>query len=82
MAIKLDKDVENRIIGSLQRYASSELELELGNLQAAMLLDYVLKEIGPSVYNRAIQDASRFMSEKVADLDANCYETEFSYWKK
>lgn len=82
MAIKLDKDVENRIIGSLQRYASSELDIELGNLQSAMLLDYVLKEIGPSIYNRAIRDATRYMNEKVSDMDANCYEPEFGYWKK
>ncbi|MBK8726370.1 MAG: DUF2164 domain-containing protein [Holophagaceae bacterium] len=82
MPIKLSKDSEAFLIGSLKRYAAEELDLELGDLKAKLLLDYVLKEVGPSVYNQAVADAQANLQEKVADLGVDCFEAEFTYWKK
>ncbi|MYM38604.1 DUF2164 domain-containing protein [Duganella qianjiadongensis] len=82
MAIKLDKDVEQRLIGSIQRYCAEHLDEEVGDLKARLLLDFCLREIGPSVYNQAIVDAQAAMQERIAELQTECYETEFSYWKK
>lgn len=47
-----------------------------------MLLAYFLKEIGPSVYNAGVADAQAFLRDRLADLDATCYEPEFVYWPK
>jgi uncharacterized protein (DUF2164 family) len=47
-----------------------------------LLLDYVLGEIGPSIYNQAIADARRFFEERAADLDGICYRAEFPYWPR
>ena len=44
------------------------------------LLDYILKEIGPSIYNQAIIDAQSVMMEKINDLQDSCYQPEFMYW--
>jgi uncharacterized protein (DUF2164 family) len=44
------------------------------------LLDFFVKEIGPSVYNRAIQDAQTYLQDRVADLEVVCFEKEFAYW--
>lgn len=82
MSIKLNKDDEKQLISSIQRYFSQNLEQDIGNLQATLLLDFILKEIGPSIYNQAVSDAQRYLQDKVSDLDANCYEMEFGYWKK
>jgi uncharacterized protein (DUF2164 family) len=82
MAIKLNKEVEERLIGSLQRYCSTHLDEDLGDLKAKLLLDFCVREIGPSVYNQAILDAQAAMQEKIAEIDASCYETEFPYWNK
>ena len=46
------------------------------------MLDYILEDIGPSIYNQAILDGQAFMNEKVNDLDGSCYFPEFTYWKK
>jgi uncharacterized protein (DUF2164 family) len=82
MAIKLSKEVEDRLLASLQRYCADNLDEEVGQLKARLLLDFCLREIGPSVYNQAVQDAQAALQEKIAELDAYCYETEFAYWKK
>jgi uncharacterized protein (DUF2164 family) len=82
MAIKLDKDVEQRLLASLQRYCANNFDEEVGNLKAQLLLDFCVREIGPSIYNQAVQDAQKVMQEKVTELETNCYETEFAYWQK
>lgn len=82
MAIKLNKDTEEHLLTSLQRYCAENFEEEIGNLKARMLLDFCLREIGPSIYNQAVQDAQAVMQEKIAEVETNCYETEFAYWQK
>jgi uncharacterized protein (DUF2164 family) len=81
MAIELNKDAQSAAVASIQRYIAENLDLAVGNMQARSLLDYVLKEIAPSVYNQAIADAQRHLQAKVLDLDVECYEKEFDFWK-
>ena len=82
MAIKLSNEVEQRLLASIQRYCAQHMDEDIGTLKAKLLLDFCLREIGPSVYNQAILDAQAAMQDKIADIDASCYETEFAYWKK
>jgi uncharacterized protein (DUF2164 family) len=80
MAITLSKDAVDKLKPSLKRFFDDELELELSDLKMAKVLDYVLKEIGPLVYNQAIKEAEAFVSGRLSDLEATCYEKEFTYW--
>ncbi len=80
MAITISPETRKRLVASIKRYAVENLDGEIGDLKAALLLDYCLKEIGPAVYNQAITDAQRYFSERVTDLDGVCHEPEFTYW--
>jgi uncharacterized protein (DUF2164 family) len=82
MAITLPKDTETFLVASLQRYAAQELDLELGDLKAKLFLDYVVREVGPSLYNLAIADAQVTLQTRVEELGVDRYEAEFTYWKK
>jgi uncharacterized protein (DUF2164 family) len=66
MGIKLNKDTEERLLASLQRYCMQNFDDDIGNLKARLLLDFCLREIGPSIYNQAVQDAQAVMHEKIA----------------
>ena len=50
-------------------------------MKAGLLLDFVLTEIGPAIYNRAVSDVQARMSEMVDELDGICYEPEAGYWE-
>ncbi len=65
---------------SLRRYFLEELDVEIGELKSSLVLDYILREIGPAIYNDAIGDARTFFDERAADLSAMCYHKEFPYW--
>lgn len=82
MTIKLNKEVEDRLRGSIRRYFSENLDDEIGELKAMLLLDFCVREIGPSIYNQAVVDAQKYLQERVSDMDGFCHEAEFDYWKK
>lgn len=80
MAITLPAETKKQLLASIRRYFTENLDEEIGDLKAGMLLDYCLKEIGPSVYNRAITDARAYFQDRVGDLESVCYEKELTYW--
>jgi uncharacterized protein (DUF2164 family) len=82
MTIEISSDATNMAIGSIQRYFAENMDEPIGNLEAGALLSFILKEIGPVVYNKAIADAQARLQERVAELDVEVYEEEFSYWAK
>jgi uncharacterized protein (DUF2164 family) len=78
--VTLSAEARTQAVASIRRYFAEELEQDIGDLKAALLLDYVLVEIGPTIYNQAMSDARRFLEERVADLDALAHPHEFPYW--
>ncbi len=82
MPITLPKDTEQRLITSIKRYFEEELEEEIGELKAAFLLEYILKEIGPQIYNQAVRDTQAHLHDKVTELDTAIYAPEYGYWKR
>ncbi len=80
--IEISPDARTRGIASIRRYFTEELELEIGDLKAALLFDYFVAEHGPTIYNQAIADARAFFEERSADLAAVCYQAEFPFWER
>lgn len=82
MAVTLSDDAQKQALASMVRFCDEELDVEISDIQAAQLLAFVLKEIGPSIYNVGVTDAQAFLRDRLADLEATCYEPEFTYWPK
>ena len=82
MPVTLPPDARTQALASLRRFCAEELETDLSDIQLRALLEFVLKEIGPSVYNGAIADAQTFLRDRLGDLEATCYKPEFAYWPK
>jgi uncharacterized protein (DUF2164 family) len=82
MAIKLDPQREAYLLGSIRQFFAEELDEAIGELKARKVLDYFVREVGPSVYNQAIADAQKSLEQAVSDLSGTRFEPEFDYWKK
>ena len=82
MTIELPKEVRAQAVASIERYFLEHLEERIGNIQAAALLNYVLEEIGPSIYNQAIADAQERLRMRSDERDIECHADEFRYWPK
>ncbi|TFE02518.1 DUF2164 domain-containing protein [Jeotgalibacillus sp. R-1-5s-1] len=56
------------MVQKIQGYFMDEYEEDIGQLRATLLLDFLLKEIGPAIYNQGVNDSHRFFAEKLEDL--------------
>jgi uncharacterized protein (DUF2164 family) len=82
MSIELEKEVRATAVQSIERYFQEELEEKIGNIRAAALLNFFLEEVGPSVYNKAVADVQERLMARVTEVDVECHEEEFAYWRK
>lgn len=76
-SIALPDSARKQAVAALRAYFAANLDEEIGDLKAGLLLDFILSELGPSVYNQAIADARAFFDERSQDLAAVCYHEEF-----
>lgn len=81
ITLELDKQQRTTAISSLKRYFEENLD-PIGDLPAGLLLNFLLEEIGPVIYNQAISDAQTRLSQRVADLNGELYADEFQYWPR
>ncbi len=80
MLITLPDDAHKHAVASIKRYFLEELDQDIGELKAGMVLDFFLKEIAPTVYNGAIGDAQAYVRDRLLDLEGVCAAPEFAYW--
>ena len=62
---------------AIKEYADDNFDEPMGDLAAGFLLDFVLEEIAPSIYNKAIRDAQEYLQARVMDLDVELGLPEF-----
>lgn len=80
--LEISKQARADAIASIKRYFRENMPEPLGDLGAALLLDFFLEEVGPAVYNQAIADAQKRMGERVSELNSDLYLDEFQYWSR
>lgn len=82
MPIDLPKEVKADAIASIERYFKANMDEPIGSLAAGELLGFILEEIGPSIYNKAVSDAQSNLQSRIMELDIDVHEAEFQYWRK
>ena len=77
--LELTGDARKLAVTSIRRHFKEELDQDVGDLKASLVLDFFLAELGPSVYNMGVADAKGFFTDRTEDLNALSLE-EFTYW--
>lgn len=80
MAITLPKETRDKALASISRFCQEDLDIDAGQMKATLILDFFLKELGPVVYNHAVGEARSYLERVTGDLEAVCFEKEFTYW--
>jgi uncharacterized protein (DUF2164 family) len=81
-SLTINDAARKQAIAALQQYFADNMDEPIGDLKAGLLLDFILSELGPSVYNQAIAEARAFFEERTSDLAAICYHDEFPTSRK
>ncbi len=79
--IELPKHQRGEAIASIRRYFEENLE-PIGDLPAGLLLNFMLEEVGPAIYNQAVADAQQRLQLQLSDLTGELYADPFQYWPK
>lgn len=66
--IKLTKEKKDHMISAIKTYFFNEREEELGDLAATMILNFILEEIAPEIYNQGVYDSYKYMNDRIEDL--------------
>lgn len=72
----LSKDELKDAASILRRYFTEELDQELGQLPAEMLVEHIGEHIGKLFYNRGLRDAESVVRAKVEDVSDTLYGME------
>lgn len=80
MAINLSNESRLDLVKSIKRFFRERLDQDIGDLKADLVLDFAMREIGPTIYNQALRDAQAWLGERLEDLEASCHKAEMGYW--
>jgi uncharacterized protein (DUF2164 family) len=67
--IVLDPDRRARLVAEIRAYLLEHHDDDVGDLKAGLLLDFLVREMGPAIYNLAIHDAQAYFQQKIEDLE-------------
>ena len=74
--IKLPKEQKEQIISKVKAYFEEERSETIGDLAAEQMIDFMIKELGPYIYNAAIDDARQMLIRKIASIEEELYSLE------
>ncbi|EGK08130.1 DUF2164 domain-containing protein [Psychrobacter sanguinis] len=66
--LQLDKEQEEVLLDELRAYMSDELNMDIGNLPAKFLLDFMVELIGPKIYDQAISDTEPWLYDRFTGI--------------
>ena len=76
MRIELDKPVRDALARTLAKRLADELDIEVGGMEAMLLIDFICETFGPHYYNQALSDAQAHLSAKMDALTEAFHELE------
>jgi len=59
------------MIEKIRIFMENEFEQPIGDLKAGLLLEFVVNELGPSIYNQGLSDSQAFVQDKLIDLEGS-----------
>ena len=72
----LEKDDRAQLVRKLRGYLKDELDVEIGGLDAELLLDVLAERIGPRFYNQGLRDAATALAKRMDALTEALEELE------
>lgn len=74
--VQFSKKERADITHRIQNYFTDELDQEIGNIPAEMLLQFFSKEFGKYYYNQGLRDAQAALASKIDEFDDAIYGLE------
>lgn len=67
-SMKLSDDAEKVVLEQLREYMTAEFDVDIGNLSARFLLDFIIETIGPHLYNQVVDDMEPWLYDRLTGI--------------
>ncbi|EXG83328.1 DUF2164 domain-containing protein [Saccharibacillus sacchari] len=74
--IKLPKEQKDEMIKELQNFFYEERGEEIGTIASERLLDHMMHQFAPYIYNQGVRDAKAAVNEKLSQVEDELYALE------
>ena len=74
--IVFSKEEQRDFIPRIKAFVRDELDTEIGDLQASLLMEFFAEKLGHAVYNRAVYDAQALIAAKADEMAEALYALE------
>lgn len=72
--IQLTDEQKKQLKDEIHAYYLDERGEDIGIIHQEGILDLFMKELAPIVYNKALDDAKRWYSNRINDIESDYYE--------
>ena len=69
VVLKISREHKALLVHKMQSYFETERSEEIGELAAGNLLDFMIKQLGPIIYNQAISDARTVVMQQMERIE-------------
>lgn len=71
--LTLSDDRREALAGHLQRLFAEAFDEDLSGFRAEAIIELMLKQLGPAVYNQAVEDVRAHFQDKLDDLSGEVW---------
>ncbi len=76
MRIELDKAVRDSLARALAAHLKDEFDVEIGGMDAMLLLDFIAERMGSHFYNQGLYDAQALLHARLEAMGETILELE------
>jgi uncharacterized protein (DUF2164 family) len=74
LRVRLSDERKAALVELIKKYFEEHFDEPISDFRAEGLIDFVVRELGPPVYNQGVRDACAYMQEKLTDVEGEVYE--------
>ena len=71
--IKLPREQKKELVEQIKSYFEDERGEAMGGIAAEQTVDDMLAMLGPIIYNQALEDARKLLTERMMNLEDDLY---------
>lgn len=76
MISKIPREQKETLVDTIQSYFEIEMSEKIGKLAATNLLEFMIQQLGPIIYNQAIGDARTLVMQQMERVEEEIYALE------
>lgn len=66
--IEITDEKRMALIREIIGFFKDELDQDIGELKAVLVLDFFIDKLGMEIYNQGVEDSYKFMQDRLGDL--------------